>query len=103
MMARIYQQTASYTLSKLAGNYVYDIKPAVNGSLAAITSEDKLVVVNRSSLSQSVEWKNNGIPAGVMCLDVVDNGTTAVTAGRDGKVVLCDIRAKKLVHKFNIG
>jgi len=102
-MPHAYQQLASCAPSRHEDVYVFAIAPVANRGLAAITSADELLLLNRDSLSALGVASFQGVPHGVTSLVVADQGTTAICAGSDGIVAFFDLRIESSIAHFNSG
>ena len=102
-MAQAYQQLAGCAPSRCEDVYIYAIAPIANRGLAAITSADELLLLDRDSLQPIDAARFQGLPRGLTSLAVVDEGTTAICAGGDGVVAFFDLRTGSRVAHFNSG
>src|ERR1700761_2612557 len=102
-MPQTYQQLARCAPSQHEDVYVFAIAPVANRGLAAITSADELLLLNRDSLGDSDSVKLQGAPVGLNSLVVTDQGTTAICAGIDGAVAVFDLRTGSRVAQFQSG
>ncbi|OCT47725.1 putative WD repeat-containing protein [Cladophialophora carrionii] len=80
--------------------YVFAIAPVTNRGLAAITSADELLLLNRDSLDQSDVGRLQGAPVGLTSLVVADQGTAVICAGGDGAVTVFDLRTRSRAAQF---
>ncbi|KIW28292.1 uncharacterized protein PV07_07968 [Cladophialophora immunda] len=99
-MIQIYQQLASCAPSKNEDVYIFAIAPVAGRGLAAITSADELLLLNRDDLAVSNPVGIQGVPHGLSSLAVEDQGTTVICAGNDGTVAVFDIRTQSSVAHF---
>lgn len=103
-MSQPYQAFASVALSRTNNAYILELVQTVENGLAAITSADELVLVDRQSLSANHAIFFDGTPTGVSCLVPGDtSGQSLICSGTDGQVVTYDVRSQRKVSKFKIG
>ncbi|KAJ9611764.1 hypothetical protein H2200_004948 [Cladophialophora chaetospira] len=100
-MLRTYQQLSGCAPSRNDDVYVFAIAPTANHGLAAITSADELLLLNRDRLNSHDLATLQGVPQGVTSLVVADQGTTAICAGGDGNVAFFDLRTGSKTTHFN--
>ena len=102
-MSQTYQQLDGCAPSRQEDVYIFAIAPAANRGLAAITSADELLLLNRASLSTFDAARFQSVPHGVTSLAVADQGTAAICAGSDGTVAVFDLRTGSSIAHFNSG
>ncbi|EXJ59934.1 hypothetical protein A1O7_04082 [Cladophialophora yegresii CBS 114405] len=98
-----YQQLGSCAPSSREDVYVFAIAPVTNRGLAAITSADELLLLDRGSLAQSNVGRLQGAPVGLTSLVVADQGTAVICAGGDGAVAVFDLRSGSRAAQFKSG
>ncbi len=102
MVVKLYQPAATCSPSVKADSYIYSIVPTSSNGLAAITSADELVLLDRATLQKVSAF--NGVPTGVTCLQQGDKGGhILLCSGRDGSVASFDVRSKAMVSQFKLG
>ncbi|KAF7718180.1 Uncharacterized protein PECH_005641 [Penicillium ucsense] len=96
------QATAASSLSLPAESYIYSIAKSAPGSFAAISSDDSLRVFDAANLDQVTVVSAKTHEAGVTSLRSYATGDSQllVTGGREGKVKLWDVRAKKAIMEM---
>lgn len=103
-MSQAYQSFASIAPSRGNNAYIFQLVQTVGNGLAAITSEDELVIVDRHNLSANQTIFFDGVPVGTNCLVSGDaSGQTLICSGTDGHVVTYDVRSQKKTSQFQIG
>ena len=102
-MLQTYQQLAGCAPSRHEDVYVFAIAPVANRGLAAITSADELLLLNRDRLNALDVARFQGVPIGVTSLVVADQGITAICAGSDGTAAVFDLRTGSSIAHFNSG
>jgi hypothetical protein len=98
-----YRQLAACAPSQQEDVYVFAIAPVANRGLAAITSADELLLLNRDSLDRSTIGTLQGAPSGLTSLVVADQGTAVMCAGGDGAVTVFDLRTGSKTAHFRLG
>ncbi|KIY02828.1 uncharacterized protein Z520_01293 [Fonsecaea multimorphosa CBS 102226] len=99
-MLQTYQELASRAPSRQEDVYIFAIAPVTGRGLAAITSADELLLLNRDNLAGSNPVGIQGVPHGLSSLVVEDQGTTVMCAGNDGTVAVFDVRTPSSVAHF---
>ena len=85
-------------------SYVYSIVPAADRMLAAITSADELLLLDRETLQVVSGLETHGVPTGVTCLERADSSDhLLLCSGRDGSVASFDTRTREKVSSFKLG
>lgn len=103
-MFQAYQSFASVAPSRADNAYIFDLVQTFGNGLAAITSADELLVVDRQNLSTSQPILFSGTPAGTNCLVSGDeSGQSLLCSGTDGNVATFDVRSQKKTSHFKIG
>lgn len=103
-MLRAYQSFASIAPSRADNAYIFALVPTIGNGLAAITSADELIVVDRQNLSTSQTISFDGIPTGTNCLiSGDDSGQSLLCSGTDGNVTTFDVRSHKKSSNIRIG
>lgn len=103
-MSRTYQSFASVAPSRAVNAYILQLVQTFANGLAAITSADELIVVDRQNLSASQAISFSGTPTGTNCLVSADaSGQSLLCSGTDGNVATYDIRSQKRTAQFHIG
>ncbi|KIW69345.1 hypothetical protein PV04_05226 [Phialophora macrospora] len=97
-----YRQIAACAPSRREDVYVFAIAPVADRGLAAITSADELLLVNRDSLDRSTIGRLQGAPSGLTSLVVADQGTAVICAGDDGAVTVFDLRTGSKTVQFGL-
>jgi hypothetical protein len=98
------QEQASCTPSQTPDSYIYALAPVASNGIAAITSADELLLLDRQSLQTASPLYFSDVPAGVTCM-VTSNaeGSSIICAGRDGVIATFDTRSQKRTAQFNQG
>lgn len=100
----MYQSFAGVAPSKTDNAYIYNFVPVFQDGLAAITSANEVVIVDRSRLADDHTIYCTGIPTGSTYLVLGDDkGQTLCCAGTDGTVATIDVRTQKCVSTFKTG
>jgi hypothetical protein len=103
-MSKVFRQVEACTPSRQAETYIYSITPVVGGGLAAISSADELLILDRQKLTSGPYSWLSGVPTGVTCLTPTDEaGNAVLCAGRDGVVAAFDLRSRARVAQFKLG
>lgn len=103
-MSQAYQTFTSIAPSRTNNAYIFQLVQTVGNGLAAITSADELVVVDRQNLSANQTIFFDGTPTGTNCLVTGDaSGQSLICSGTDGHVVIYDVRSQKRSSQFKIG
>lgn len=103
-MSQAYQPYAAVAPSRANNAYIYQLVQTVGNGLAAITSEDEVIVVDRESLSANQTIFFDRPPAGTNCLVSGDaTGQILICSGTDGHVVTYDVRSQRRVSQFSSG
>lgn len=103
-MSRAYQSFASVAPSRADNAYIFALVQTFGNGLAAITSADELLVVDRQNLSTSQPILFDGTPTGTNCLiSGNDSGQSLLCSGTDGNVATFDVRSQKKTSHFKIG
>jgi len=89
--------TATSCLSLKSDSYVYKIVPN-NIRIAAILSDDSLRIIDQNTLQEIPDIVRQTAHKGVTCLET--DGSSVVTAGRDGVVRYWDLRARGKALEF---
>jgi SEL1 protein len=97
--------TSSFAIKSPADTYIYDIVPLSSGSIAAISSDDCLRILNPLNLERGEVNLVKGVGKDITCLRNVnaEGGEVVVTAGRDGAVSLTDLRGARKVGGVRSG
>jgi len=98
---------SSYHVSDPPETYVYDIIP-VSGGLSAISSDDSLRFFDPTNLDAGPVNSIRRVNSDVTCMKVLGSGdfgegAIVCTAGRDGKVVMLDLRTGAKVGEVASG
>lgn len=102
-MIRTYHQLASCAPSQHEDVYIFATTPVTDRALAAITSADELLILNRDRLSSSDVVRVPNVPKRLTSLVVSDEGTTVICAGGDGVVAVFDVRTQSRVAQLMTG
>jgi hypothetical protein len=102
-MSRTYVEAAACSPSQKKDVYVFTIVPAAEGTIAAITSADELVLLQAATLQTAKIFTTKDGLQGLTSLVSADDGTSAICAGSDGIVTVFDIRSPRLSAQFKIG
>jgi WD40 repeat protein len=95
--------TTTSSLSLPADSYIYRIV-SVGATLAAISSDDSLRIIDPSTLQEVSDGIVKNVHAGVTCLERIDNDhNTILTAGRDAAIRCWDLRSGKKTSEFSDG
>lgn len=88
-------ENSTFKVTTPADTYIYDLIQLSNGSVAAISSDDCLRILNPVDLSRGEVSLVKGVGKGVTCASSInaEGGEVVVTAGGDGKVGIWDLRA----------
>lgn len=93
----------SFHISDPANTYIYDIVPIADG-FATISSDDCLRLLNPLALNGQPINSIRRVNTDVTCLKALDvGGAVVVTAGRDGRVCLVDLRTGAKVGEVRSG
>lgn len=102
-MPDVFREVASQYPSRVAGSYLYSILPIVGQKLAALTSADELLLIDKSRL-ELVSQYHDDVPAPVACMTGCDSAEESIIcAGRDGTVAIFDLRTRGRASHFKIG
>ncbi len=102
-MSKVFHEIASNSPSQIPDSYVYSILPIEGERLAALTSGDELLFLDKSDL-QTVSRHQDDVPKLVSCMaGCEDKKNVVICAGGDGLVAIFDIRADQQVSQFHIG
>ncbi|KAH0845514.1 WD domain protein [Fonsecaea pedrosoi] len=99
-MFQIYQPLASCAPSTHEDVYIFAIAPVAGRGLAAITSADELLLLDRDNLAVSNPVGIQGVPHRLSSLVVDEQGTSLICAGDDGTVAIFDVRTQSSVAHF---
>lgn len=100
----MYRSFAGVAPSRTDNAYIYNLVPTDQDGLAAITSANELVIVDRHRLAADHVIHCTGIPNGSSCLVLGDDkGQTLCCAGSDGTVATIDVRTQMSVSSFKTG
>lgn len=102
-MSQIYLEAAACSPSQKGDVYVFTIVPVAEGSIAAITSADELVLLHAATLRTAKIFTPKDGLKGLTSLVSADDGTSAVCAGTDGVVTVFDIRTPRPSAQFKTG
>ena len=102
-MSRIYQQVAVCAPSQHADVYIFAIAPITNRGLAAITSADELLFLDRDGLDKANVSRLRTVPSGITSLVSADQGQTVICGGSDGKLAVFDLRAESGIAHYSSG
>ena len=102
-MLQTFQLVAGCAPSQHKDVYIFTVAPAANHGLAAITSADELILLDRDSLSSDQVSRILNVSHGTSSLVVTDQGQTAICGGSDGTLTLFDLRVGSLIARFNHG
>jgi SEL1 protein len=95
--------SASFAIEQQPGAYVYDIAP-VAGGIVSISSDDTLRLFDPSALHHGPLYSVPKVNSEITCLKTLDRqGSIVCTAGRDGKVMILDLRQRLRVAELEIG
>lgn len=99
-----YLSFGSVAPSQSTDAYIFQLVQTVGNGLAAITSADELVVVDRQNLSPSQTILFENVPIGANCLVSGDvSGQSLICSGTDGQVVIWDVRSRTKASHFRLG
>lgn len=102
-VSKVFSETASTAPSQIPGSYVYSVLPIEGERLAALTSGDELLFLDKSGL-KTVSRHQDDVPKLVSCMVGCEDGKNVVVcAGGDGLVAVFDTRADQQVSHFHIG
>lgn len=100
---RLANLTTTSSLRLPADSYIYEIAQ-VNGSLAAISSDDSLRLIDLKTLRETAGGVLLNVHDGVTCLRAVDNDPNGLlTAGRDAVVQRYDLRIGQKTMQISDG
>lgn len=100
----LYQPYAALRPSRDDSAYILTLVPAMADSLAAITSANELLVVDRQNLSSAQTSFFDGALDGSNCLVAGDpHGQTLLCSSIYGTVATFDVRTQRKVSYFNLG
>jgi hypothetical protein len=103
-MPTLFRECASIPTSQVPGSYIYSILPLAGQKLAALTSADELVLIDKTSLDPLGRHDDDVVPRSVTCMTQHDNSEhSVVCAGGDGTVAVFDMRARGRVSYFKTG
>lgn len=103
-MSKIYRSLASCSPSEQANSYIYAIVPIAGSGLAAITSANELVLLDRQNLSNSPVLRLSDVPRNVNCLVPADGeGNLILCSGGDGSAATYDVRSRSRVGHIKTG
>ncbi|KAH8649419.1 hypothetical protein BGZ60DRAFT_389799 [Tricladium varicosporioides] len=93
----------SFHIPNPVNTYIYDIIPIADG-LATISSDDCLRLLNPLALNGQPINSVRRVNTDVTCLKALDrSGAVIVTAGRDGRICLVDMRTAARVGEVSSG
>jgi hypothetical protein len=96
------QEQASCAPSQKPDSYIYALAPIASNGIAAITSADELLLLDRQNLQTATPLYFSDVPTGVTCMVPSDaEGTSIICAGRDGVIATFDTRSQKKTAQFN--
>lgn len=94
-------EAASCAPSRRGGSYIYALAPIASTGIAAITSADELLLLDRQTLQAESAVHFADVPAGVTCMVLPElEGTSIICAGRDGVIAIFDMRSQKRIVHF---
>ncbi len=100
---RLASLTTTSLLSLPADSYIYKIVH-VNGSLATISSDNSLRLIDIETLRELAGGVLNNVHDGVTCLQIVDDDPNGLlTAGRDAVVQRYDLRSGQKIMQLSDG
>lgn len=79
IMPDVFREVASQYPSRVAGSYLYSILPIVGQKLAALTSADELLLIDKSRL-ELVSQYHDDVPAPVACMTGCDSAEESIIA-----------------------
>lgn len=89
--------SSAYAIEKPQGTYVYDIIEVADG-IVSISSDDQIRLHNPLSLESDPIYSISKSHAEITCLKALDaDNSIVVTAGRDGKVRVSDLRQRSTI------
>ena len=100
---KILKQAAACSPCAEEYTYIYSIIPVLDASLAAITSADELLVLDRRTLQTTSSPRVSDVLTGVTRLVLGDSDRNVVCAARDGSVATFDLRSGRYISKFKMG
>lgn len=102
-MPELFYEIASSSPSQVHESYIYSVLPVAAEWLAALTSGDELLFIDKTNLAR-VSRHHNDVPKSVSCMTVCENAkNTVICAGGDGVVAIFDMRTGHRVSHFKIG
>ena len=102
-MALRFREYAICKPSQQSDAYITTIVPTISDGLAAITSANELILVNRANLQAGEVLCFSNVPAALTCLVVASDGSRVTCASSDGTVATFDVRSRARVAQFNVG
>ncbi|KAK4912192.1 hypothetical protein LTR66_017304, partial [Elasticomyces elasticus] len=95
----VFRSFAEAAPSRVDNTYMLSLANTSGNGLAAITSADELLVVDRQNISADLILTFSDVPKGVNSLKVLDENSI-VCAGGNGVVAIFDLRTQKRVRSF---
>lgn len=102
-MLRTYREVTSCAPSQQDDVYIFAVAPVMSHGIAAISSSDELLILDRDGLRAPDAIRLRDVPRGLTSLVILDEGTAAACAGSDGTVAVFDIRSQSRVAHFKQG
>jgi hypothetical protein len=102
-MPQTYQRVARCAPSRHQDVYVFAIAPIAHRGLAAITSADEVILLDRGTLTEVASPKVPDAPRGLASFAVADEGQTLVCAGQEGTVAAFDLRTGASIAHYRAG
>lgn len=102
-MSRTYMPVSSCSPSGQDNAYIYKILPSVDHSVAAITSFDEVLVIDRTQLESAPVLRFDGAPKALTALTSGDHGRSLYCAGAKGDIACYDVRIGKRTGDIKIG
>ena len=102
-MPELFWEIASTSPSQVRNSYIYSVLPIAQEKLAALTSGDELLFLDKSSLEVASRHQND-VPKLVSCMTSYEDAKhVVICAGGDGVVATFDVRIDRRVSEFKIG
>jgi hypothetical protein len=102
-MPEMFWEVLSSSPSQVPGSYIYSVLPIEGNGLAALTSADEIVFLDKSGL-HTVSTHHDDVPRLASCMTGCENAENVVIcAGGDGVVAMFDVRTESRLSHFKIG
>jgi hypothetical protein len=102
-MLEKFREVASCLPSQVPGSYIYSVLGLAGNRLAALTSGDELLFLDKTGLD-TIRRHYHDTPRLVSCMTGCENAEgMIICAGADGAVAMFDVRTERRTFEFKIG